>query len=265
MTTRETYTHGHSDAVLRSHRWRTVENSAAYLIGVLEPGMSLLDVGCGPGTITADFAQRLAPGRVVGIDSVAAVVDAASADHPAPNLTFRTADLYHLGEIAQQFDVVHAHQVLQHLADPVAALAEMRWACRPGGVVAARDAVYSAMTWWPDPAGLRRWLEVYRTVARANGGEPDAGSHLVAWARAAGFTEVTASASAWCFATPEDRSYWAGTWATRTTSSAVAERAVELGVATREELEQCAQAWRDWAAADDGWFAVLHGEVLARP
>jgi 2-polyprenyl-3-methyl-5-hydroxy-6-metoxy-1,4-benzoquinol methylase len=264
MTTRETYTHGHSDAVLRSHRWRTVENSAGYLGAVLAPGMSLLDVGCGPGTITADFAQRLAPGHVVGIDSVATVIGAAVADHQASNLTFRTADVYHLTEIGEQFDVVHAHQVLQHLADPVAALAEMRLACRPGGLVAARDAVYSAMTWWPEFAGLGRWLDVYRTVARANGGEPDAGRHLLAWAHAAGFTDVASSASVWCFALPEDRSYWAGTWATRTTSSAVADRAIELGVASREELEECAQAWRDWAAADDGWFAVLHGEVLAR-
>jgi 2-polyprenyl-3-methyl-5-hydroxy-6-metoxy-1,4-benzoquinol methylase len=264
MTTRETYTHGHSDAVLRSHRWRTVENSAGYLMPLLEPGLSLLDVGCGPGTITADFAARLAPGPVVGIDSVTPVVDAAAQEHQASNLTFRTADVYHLGESADRFDVVHAHQVLQHLADPVAALSEMRRACRPGGIVAVRDAIYSAMTWWPDFPGLGRWLDVYRTVARANGGEPDAGRHLLAWAHAAGFTDVTASASAWCFATPDDRSYWAGTWATRTTSSAVADRAIELGVASREDLEECAQAWRDWAASADGWWAVLHGEVRAR-
>ncbi len=62
------YTHGHHESVLRSHRWRTVENSAAYLIPHLRPGQALLDVGCGPGTITADFAKRLSPGRVCGIE-----------------------------------------------------------------------------------------------------------------------------------------------------------------------------------------------------
>jgi len=50
------YTHGHHDSVLRSHRWRTAENSAGYLLPHLAPGMSLLDVGCGPGTITSDLA-----------------------------------------------------------------------------------------------------------------------------------------------------------------------------------------------------------------
>ena len=62
------YTHGHHESVLRSHRWRDAENSAAYLLPHLAPGMSLLDVGCGPGTITIDLARRVAPGRVVGID-----------------------------------------------------------------------------------------------------------------------------------------------------------------------------------------------------
>jgi cyclopropane fatty-acyl-phospholipid synthase-like methyltransferase len=52
----DTYTHGHHDSVLRSHRWRTAETSAGYLLPYLRPGMRLLDVGCGPGTITIDLA-----------------------------------------------------------------------------------------------------------------------------------------------------------------------------------------------------------------
>ncbi|HEV8065702.1 MAG TPA: methyltransferase domain-containing protein, partial [Acidimicrobiales bacterium] len=68
------YTHGHHESVLRSHRWRTAENSCAYLLDDLQPGMSLLDVGCGPGTITIDLARRLLPGRVVGLDASAAIL-----------------------------------------------------------------------------------------------------------------------------------------------------------------------------------------------
>ena len=65
----ERYTHGHVEPVMRSHRWRTAANSAAYLLPHLAPGTSLLDVGCGPGNITVDLAARVAPGRVVGIDA----------------------------------------------------------------------------------------------------------------------------------------------------------------------------------------------------
>lgn len=60
MTTQPRYTHGHHESVLRSHRWRTAENSAAYLLPHLDSDTVLLDVGAGPGTITADFAGIVA-------------------------------------------------------------------------------------------------------------------------------------------------------------------------------------------------------------
>ena len=93
------------------------------------------------------------------------------------------------------FDVVHAHQVFQHLADPVGALAQVRRVSRPGGLVAVRDAVYSAMCWFPRPEGMELWRRVYCATARANGGEPDAGSRLASWARAAGLPVEAATAS----------------------------------------------------------------------
>jgi SAM-dependent methyltransferase len=259
----ERYTHGHAEAVLRSHRWRTAENSAGYLLRALQPGTTVLDVGCGPGTITADIARRVAPGTVIGLDRADEVITMAARDHAADNLTFRTGDVYDLDHPDDAYDVVHAHQVLQHLADPVRALGEMRRVCRPGGVVAVRDADYAAMTWWPDDPDLTRWLDIYRRVARANGGEPDAGRRLLAWAHAAGFEHVKSSASTWCFDTPQDREWWAQTWAQRVTQSALADRAVETAIATRAELDRCGDAWHRWASHPDACFIVLHGEILA--
>lgn len=262
---RDTYIHGHHDSVLRSHRHRTVGNSAAYLIPRLLPGQQVLDVGCGPGTITTDLAQRVAPGSVTGIDNNPAPLTearAAAQHQRAYNVTFEVADVYDLDYPDATFDVVHAHQVLQHLASPVAALHEMRRVCKPDGVVAARDADYAAMTWYPPRPGLDRWLGLYRRLARSNLAEPDAGRQLLSWARAAGFEQITSSASAWCYATPEERAWWGGLWADRITSSAIAAQAVNRHLATREELEEMATAWRQWAEQNDGWFAILHGEVL---
>jgi ubiquinone/menaquinone biosynthesis C-methylase UbiE len=111
------------------------------------------------------------------------------------NIRFAIADAHALGFPDGAFDVVHAHQVLQHLADPVGALRELRRVCRPGGVVAARDSDYAAFAWFPAVPGLDDWLAAYRRVAQANGREPDAGRRLLSWARAAGFTNVTATAS----------------------------------------------------------------------
>ena len=120
----DTYTHGHAEPVLQSHRWRTAENSAGYLLPHLRPGLALLDVGCGPGTITVDLAARLAPGRVLGVDVSADPLDEArsAAEQAGVPVDFAVGDVYALEAADDSFDVVHAHQVLQHLTDPVAAL-----------------------------------------------------------------------------------------------------------------------------------------------
>lgn len=262
---RETYTHGHHESVLRSHRWRNAENSAAYLLPALRPGMSLLDVGCGPGTITIDLARRLDPGRVVGVDRAPAPLEEARAlAQGLEHLDFVVGDLYALDFADASFEVVHAHQVLQHLSDPVAALAELGRVCRPGGIVAARDADFGAMCWHPAEPTLDRWLELYHAVARANGAEPDAARRLVGWAAAAGFSDVTASVSGWCFAAAEERAWWGGLWAERTTHSVFAEQAIGYGLASAETLEAIAEAFRRWATCPEGWFGLLHGEILCR-
>lgn len=258
------YTHGHHESVLRSHRWRTVENSAAYLLPHLEAGMELLDVGCGPGTMTTGLARRVAPGRAVGVDNAQDVL-ADARENAADNLTYEHADVYALPYPDDSFDVVHAHQVLQHVTDPVAALREMRRVCRPGGIVAARDADYGGMRWHPDHPGLDTWLDLYRRVAKSNGAEPDAGRRLLAWAQRAGFTDIECGASAWCYATPEERSWWGGLWADRVRYSRFAEQAVTRGLATDDTLTAIARAWQDWIDAPDGWFGILNTEVLCRP
>jgi len=266
MAPDDNYTHGHHASVLRSHSMRTVENSAGYLIPHLTPDAGVLDLGCGPGTITFGMAERVAPGPVVGIDRAADMLDAAGAaarDKGLTNLSFRVGDAYALDVPDDTFDVVHAHQVLQHLTDPVAALVEMRRVCRPGGVVAVRDADYAAMTWHPADPALDRWLEVYHRVARHNGAEPDAGRRLKSWVRAAGFGELTCTASAWCFASADERAWWAGTWAQRVTESALAEQAIAAGISTPGELAELAAGWRRWADEPDAWFAVLNAEVVA--
>jgi SAM-dependent methyltransferase len=190
---------------------------------------------------------------------------AASEEAGITNVELAVGDVYALDHADDSFDVVHAHQGLQHRADPVAALREMRRVCRPSGVVAARDGVYRAMSWYPSSPGLEQWLAVYCAVAEANGGEPDAGSHLRSWAREAGFGQVEASASAWCYASDDERAWWGGLWADRVETTALGTRALELGLATPDEVTEMADAWRAWAATPDAWFAVLHGEILATP
>lgn len=268
MSDPDVYTHGHHEAVLRSHRWRTAENSAAYLLPHLRPGLALLDVGCGPGTLTVDLAGRVAPGRTVGVDTAADVVAAAS-DHAraqgAANIELVAGDFRTLDLAPGSFDVVHAHQVLQHLRDPVGALAAMAALARPGGgLLAARDADCAAMTWTPSDERLDRWARLYQAVTTRNGADANAGRHLPRWARLAGLDDVTYTTSTWTFATPGDRAWWSETWAERVVASSLADQALDQGLATRPELDAIAAGWRAWAQDADAVFTVVHGEIIAR-
>ena len=145
MPDRPRYTHGHAESVLRSHRSRTAANSAAYLLPYLRPGHRLLDVGSGPGTITADFVSLVHEVVAIEVDEDAAALTRAG----APGADVHVGDVHALPFADAEFDVVHAHQVLQHVADPVRALREMARVVRPGGVVGVRDSDYASFAWWP--------------------------------------------------------------------------------------------------------------------
>jgi ubiquinone/menaquinone biosynthesis C-methylase UbiE len=87
----EVYSHGHHPSVTQAHATRTLADSGAYLIPHLRPGMTVLDVGCGPGSITADLARAVAPGTVTGLDrSPDVVAEAARLHAELPGVEFLT-------------------------------------------------------------------------------------------------------------------------------------------------------------------------------
>ncbi|MBD8044605.1 methyltransferase domain-containing protein [Arthrobacter sp. Sa2BUA2] len=263
----DTYSHGHHRSVVSAHATRTAADSAGYLIPHLRPGLRILDVGCGPGSITVDLAALVAPGQVTGLDRSEDVLVQArtlAAERGATNTEFVSGNVYDLDFPDDTFDVVHAHQVLQHLTDPVAALHEMRRVTRPGGVVAVRDADYHGMSWYPEVPELTDWMEIYQQIARGNRAEPDAGRRLISWALDAGFSELVPSSTSWVYATGDRRKWLAGAWSQRILHSAFAEQALERGLASQEELERMAEGWKRWAEAPGGWFLMPSGELLAR-
>ncbi|MDP1794216.1 MAG: class I SAM-dependent methyltransferase [Acidimicrobiales bacterium] len=258
----DTYSHGHHESVLRSHSNRTIANSAAYLEPHLAPGLDVLDVGCGPGTITVEIAERVAPGHAIGIDVAEDAITAAL--KLQSNVEFRVDDAYNLDAADESFDVVHAHQVLQHLTDPVAALREWKRVLKPGGIVAARDSIYSSKNWFPKDPMLDRWLALYHQLTDRNNAEDDAGVYLPHWAAEAGFGDVTYSGSMWAYADPASREWWGGLWADRARYSSFATQSIEYGLTTADELEEIAAAWLRWAAHPSSSFVVVHGEIIAR-
>lgn len=256
------YTHGHSEAVLEAHGARTAENSCGYFLDALKPGDSVLDIGCGPGSITIDLAQKV--GSVIGVDQSEAAVTAASklaSDRGADNVEFRIGDVMDLDFPDDSFDVVHAHQVLQHLSDPVGALKEMARVCKPGGIIAVRDADYSGFTWFPASEGLSLWRDSYRQIASNNGGEPDAGRYMLQWALKAELEDPVITASTWTYASETERQWWARTWSARVQGEGYVSQLAAVGVSDPSVI---VDAWTVWASDPAAWFVVPHGEMIVR-
>jgi SAM-dependent methyltransferase len=177
---------------------------------------------------------------------------------------FEVGDATALDLPDNSFDGAITRFSLHHIPAPVRVLEEMRRVVKPGGIVAARDVIYGAACWYPLLPGLETWMRVYQAVARSNGGEPDAGRSLKAWALEAGFTDVDSTASIWCFSNDDDRDWWGSAWAERALQSSFAPQSIETGSATQADLEEISAAWTEWVADVRGWYAMPHGEILAR-
>jgi SAM-dependent methyltransferase len=259
------YLHGHSEVVLRAHRGRTAENSAAHLLPLLVPGQSLLDVGCGEGWITRDLARLVAPGQVTGIDTSAEVIERARAGGDIPdNLRFETADLFRLGDQFGPFDVVHVHQVLHHLSDPVGALRALGRVTKPGGLISDREGDYGAAWWYPASPGWLTWQRTFIEVGRSEGEDLTIGRQLLRVAREAGFDDVRVSASVWTYPGFDSPGEVARSWAERLTAARFAGLAAAAGVSTEPALRQAAADLRTWAQSRDAFFAHPQGEIIIK-
>lgn len=263
----DTYTHGHHRSVIAHHGSRSVEDSAAFLLPHLRPGLRLLDIGCGPGSITVGLARRVEPGSVVGLDVVDTILKTANETverSGVTNVEIRHGSVYALDFEDDAFDVVYAHQVLQHLTDPVVALRQMARVVCPGGLVAVRDVDYGTFAWHPPHPMLTRWLELYHEVTAHNDAEADAGRYLLSWCIEAGLDDLTISTSSWSYGDAAGRAFWGDGWVARSIESAFARQAVEYGLSTASELREISDAWAWWRDQPDGYLAMLHTEALAR-
>ena len=263
---RERYTHGHHPSVVAQHARRRAEVEAWFLLPRLQPGQRLLDVGCGPGTVTSGLARAVAPGLVTGLDAAPDVL-ATAREHAAEtglaNLEFVEGDVYALNYPDDTFDVVYANQLLQHLSEPVAALQEMRRVLRPGGLLGVRDADYATMQPYPKFPEFERWNALYHQVAYANNAEPDAGRVLPSWARGAGFAQIETHSNVVLLEGEEAR-IWGEAWSQRILHSAVADQALEYGLASQAELDALSAAWLRWSAQPEALFMFIQIAVLAR-
>lgn len=187
---RGNYTPGHSQNATAFMSTRTLESHAAFILPLLEHGIEVLDVGCGPGTITQGIAEAALPGRVNGVDLDPGQIARATRLAEGLELTnarFTQADVYDLPFGNASFDLAFSHALFEHLADPRAALRELRRVLRPGGLIALCSPDWDEFEMkCPTPEALEA-LEEYREMQEQNGGDTRAGEKLTIWLRDTGF------------------------------------------------------------------------------
>jgi SAM-dependent methyltransferase len=168
-------------------------------------GQRVLDVGCGPGALTAELVSRLGPRRVTAVDPSDTFVAAARERHPGVNVQRAAAEQLPFGD--QEFDAAVAQLVVHFMTDPVAGLLEMARVTREDGVVAACVWDHAGgggplSVFWEAAHEFDPGLEDESQLAGAREG------HLAELFRAAGLREVEESALSVDVEHPSFEDWW---------------------------------------------------------
>jgi len=249
-------------------RTRALSEYGAFLLPSLRDDMTLLDCGCGPGSMAYELADRLHRGRVVGLDrddGFRAAMDYARS-HPRPNLAFVRGDVERLPFGDETFDAVFAHSLVEMLARPVEALRELRRVLKTGGVAGVAAVDYGGVLIGGEVvAALERFYalkeEVWRNVWRS---EPRRGRLLRSFLVEAGYRDVVASARYVPYGTPDAVRVFGEDRARECDREAFARDAIAAGLTDEAELAAMAAAWRSWGASPGTFLAFPWGNAVAR-
>lgn len=232
---------------------------ATWRAAKIEPGMNVIDVGCGPGFATFDLSDIIGPsGRVVGVDESAAFVEhlaaqAASRGHAHIKAMKGDAQrLDALGLAEQSFDLAYVRWVLCFVSDPLAVLKGIARLLKPGGKLAVNDYFnYESMTIAPKKVAFSRGIAAVGQSWRERGGDQDIMGRITGLAAQAGL-RCTRLEVHQRLARPSDtmwqwpESFWKN----------YIPKLVDSGHLTSAEGEAFMKAWRE-ATADPHAFMLL--------
>lgn len=264
MNTKETYTPGYSEIAIRYMKRRHAARDAAFFLPRLKPGMTVLDCGCGPATITVGLAEAVAPGSVIGVDVEAGQVELARQrvqERGLANLRIDQASVYELPFADRSFDAVFSHALFEHLADPLAALREIRRVLRPGGLVGIASPDWDGVVFAPPDRDVEQAIKVYTHLQSRNGGNPFVGRELGWLLQEAGFSGITLTATYDCY---ERMDLICDLLAERIESFPQGRRPDEAGVPDAETIARLSGALTRWAANPVSLFAQCFVTAVGR-
>lgn len=254
----ESYVFGYG-AAADEFATRAASEHAAFIIPYLKPGMSLLDCGSGPGTITVDLANLVAPGEVVGVDigeSQAERANSLAKERNIKNVRFEVASAYELPFPDESFDVVFSHNMLEHLSEPKKAISEFKRVLKTGGLVGLRSTVHLKDIIEPRDPSVVKMFALIQQLYSGNGQDPFIGGKFRGLLNEFGFSGIEAGAS------------YSSHWTTENISSfveagsALWERLLEHGLTDRAEIDELVSDMKKWAQHPDAFLARARGHVV---
>ncbi|KIW34926.1 uncharacterized protein PV07_01667 [Cladophialophora immunda] len=267
LSSPSTYTQGHSAAVVASHASRTVENSAAFLLPHLQPHFTIVDLGCGPGTITRGFCPHVPNGSVIGIDAAGSVIEMARSGAPEseyPNLSFRVGDITsRLPCDDNSVDVVYTSQVLFHIPAPVRVIKEALRVLKPGGMLAMRET--DTLIYHPANAGTEAFTATMAKAVSSPGAQGiGSGRRIHLWAQEAGFErpKMQVRAGATCHPAPDESKWWANIQVERLQGEIGRKWVGELQLVSQDEIDAMIAGLKTWGDSPEAWYVALQGEVI---
>ena len=263
----ESYFIADAEAQVAYVRGRRATVWVPFLLPHLQPGMRLLDAGCGVGSITLDLAELVAPGETVGMDQDASQLEiarASAASRGVASARFALGDAYALPFPDASFDAVLAHTLLVHLSDPLRALKEFHRVLRPGGIVAVSDDQDATWVVSPQDSVARTIIaELGPKAIVASGGSPFYSHNLRRLLLDAGFARTEGHAvAAECYGTLQETRRFAAIISQQMTNPQVIARTVAAGLATAEELEAMRLEALAWGERPDAYAAILYCAAL---
>ncbi len=266
--TNDLYIMGYSEAYLRILSSRSVADACGYLMPRLWPGLRVLDVGCGPGSISAGLAEIVAPGELRGIDIAPSQVEMAvqaAAARGLSNAEFSVADVRDLPFDDGSFDVVHCNDALAYIPDTEAALNEMKRVLKSGGILGWREIIMDLCMTHPDPEPrpASQAYAIFADTLAADDGHPQLGKELAGHLDQAGFTDIRMSASFETFTGPERRKLLYDLGEQWFFTPNVQSPATQYGAATLRRFDELKQSRERWYHSIGAIGAFAFGEALA--
>lgn len=259
------YLHGQDNDILTLFRRRTAENSTKFLLPHLTPTNRLLDIGCGPGSITSSLKAYITSGTIIGVDIDPSVVSQASAIYTKDGLTFQQAGLPNLPFPDSSFDIVLAHMVMHHLrkGTHADALLEMKRVLKPGGLLAVADASLNDTVIAPEHPGVQKFARALADSTDAHG-DVEAGHRMPRLVREAGFERIEVSGKVQDFGLPDGYIAFAKVMRARLETSNMVDSWRRIGLVPEDEIQEMKEGLEIMANSQDGMLFIPDVEVLAR-